>query len=419
MTGTVVVFCDWSSRDRMREACAAFGHRAAFVEIASGARHRHQDGPDVLWVAPGTTAERLEGLLEDRGAACVGVVPAVEQLTELGTELAIRLELPHNPLEAVRMLRDKRGMKNRWSQAAIPTARCVEGRTAADAAGSGLDYPMIIKPVFGAGSVGVRLVRNEPELLRQVRAILRFNRTTLVTEGHDRSGFLVEELVSGAEYAVDVVVDGEHLLQAGVLCKGDPTGPEFPDRLYCTDPGLPTELRSLLIDTALAAVRSCGMRVGAAHVEIRVDDGRPVVIEAAARPGAGCGLYATLESGYGDACFEALVGAALPQVSPRDVAAVVAARSRPASSRRAFLYNVGYRLSGRLSRREVPAGFGAAHPEITEVVWRRDVGDYLPLELTSMAYLAWFRGLLSATSPLSDCEADLACAAAGLDVSVG
>lgn len=418
MTGTVVAFCDWSSRARMREACAAFDHEVLFVEVGTGDHPVRQGGPDVLWIASGATAEQVERQLTDRGVDCVGVVPAVEQLTELGAALASRLGLPHNTLDAVRLLRDKRAMKQRWAQAGVPTARCFEGQTVAEVSGFDLRYPVIVKPVFGAGSAGVRLVHDEAELAGQVRAVLRFNRTTLMGEGHDRSGYLVEEYVPGTEYAVDLVVDGDEVLQVGILRKGDADGPTFPDRLYCTAPDLPAELRARLVETALDAVRACGMRLGGAHVEIRVDHGEPCVIEAAARPGAGCGLYATLETGCGTAFFEALVGSALARTSPAQIAAAAAARTAEPIPHRAFLYNVGYHHTGRLAHLASPVGFEQAFPQITEIVWRRGVGDYLPPEVASMAYLAWFRGLLPVNEPLADCEAELERAATRLEVSV-
>lgn len=419
MTGTVVAFCDWSSRDRIREACAAYGSEVIFVEVGSGESSTREPVDDVMWIDPGAAVAEVERQLRGRGIECAGVLCAVEQLTEVGTALAARLGLPHNPLDAVRLLRDKRAMKRQWARAGIVTARCVEGGTVAEATQAGLRYPVIVKPVFGAGSAGVRLVHDEVELIEQVRAILRFNRTTLMAEGHDRSGYLIEEYVPGTEYAIDVVIQDDVVLQAGILRKGDATGPTFPDRLYCTAPEIPAELRSRLIATALEAVRSCGMRVGGGHVEVRVDRDVPYVIEAAAKPGAGCGLYATLELGYGAAFFEALVGSILPRARASQVASVVASRSRPASEERAFLYNVGYHVTGRLTHRAVPAGFEQLFPQITEVVWRRSVGDYLPPEVASMSYLAWFRGLLPTEVPLVDGEATLQLAADRLEVSVG
>ncbi|MCE5169319.1 ATP-grasp domain-containing protein [Paenibacillus profundus] len=53
----------------------------------------------------------------------------------------------------------------------------------------GIDYPLIIKPRYGAGSKGVRVVRNNEELL-----------------SHYAEGILIEELMTGKEYGLDGII---------------------------------------------------------------------------------------------------------------------------------------------------------------------------------------------------------------------
>jgi biotin carboxylase len=94
----------------------------------------------------------------------------------------------------------------------------------------------------------------------------------------------VERFAPGPEVAVEGLVVAGELRPLAVFDKPDPLdGPAFEETIYVT----PSRLASRDLDAALAAVAAAvaalGLVDGPIHAEVRVHDGRAVVIEVAAR----------------------------------------------------------------------------------------------------------------------------------------
>ena len=96
---------------------------------------------------------------------------------------------------------------------------------------------------------------------------------------------LVEGFVAGAEVAVEALLVGGVLEVLAVFDKPDPLdGPFFEETIYVTPSRQPAPILASLAATVTAAAAAVGLREGPVHAELRVGaDGRPVVIEVAAR----------------------------------------------------------------------------------------------------------------------------------------
>jgi len=390
----VLALVEPNSRDRIREECDKRGLDARFAVKHDEVRDADCIALDMYDLVTSTATAVTDALGEP-----VAIINSIEQSAIKAGMLAVHFGVATNPERTARVLRDKWAMKEAWNQAGVrtPASRLIHGVDELD--GLDLEYPVIVKPVCGAASAGVRLVTDAAQLRVAARKIFRFNVTALQREGFSRSGLLLEQYIEGPEFAIDCVwVDGV-LRVAGIFSKGSPEGPTFPDRLYRLDPEQAPEEASALILEARRAATAAGVWSGATHTELRVDAaGTPWVIEAAFRPGASGGLYATLERGTGQNFFGALVDSALPEALRQAYSADAHEFVWRAPTSRAYWYNLHYEGSGRLGRLEVPEDFYQRHPSVEEVVWRRAVGDYLPSEADSYGYLAWFRGVLEASA---------------------
>jgi biotin carboxylase len=261
-----------------------------FARAAAGLGCR----PVLLTADPGrypfASRDRLEVLRVDTSdreallAACrrlaaagglAGVTSSSEYFVATAALLAERLRLAAPAPQAVARCRDKGHQRRRLRAAglAVPDFRLVRSAAAAAAAAAGLGLPVVVKPVSGTGSMGVRLCATAGEVAAAALDILRCRANERGQRLPRR--VLVEKPALGAEYSVEtfgleiVGITRKHL---GELPSFVEIGHDFPAPL-------PPEQEGALEATAVAALAALGLGWGAAHVEVRVTAGGPQVIE--------------------------------------------------------------------------------------------------------------------------------------------
>jgi S-sulfo-L-cysteine synthase (3-phospho-L-serine-dependent) len=157
----------------------------------------------------------------------------------------------------------------------VPVPEYAEADTeeAAIAAARRFGLPVVVKPVTGSGSIGVRLCRTIAEVAEHAARLLA---ATANERGQSvPRRILVERYVRGPEYSVEtfgpvaVGVTRKHLGPAPYFVE---TGHDFPAPIS-------GDLLRRLERTALAATRRLGIGLGPAHVELRHDGRTPMVIE--------------------------------------------------------------------------------------------------------------------------------------------
>lgn len=139
-----------------------------------------------------------------------------------------------------------------------------------------VNFPCIIKPTDNAGSHGVAKVHNFEELLANYEYSHSCSRHGKV---------IVEEYLDGPEVSVEVmVVKGQvHILQ--ITDKITTGAPHFVEMGHTQPSRLPEETQQRIREVAEAACLSLGLDKGPAHVEMKVTDRGPVMIELGARMG--------------------------------------------------------------------------------------------------------------------------------------
>ena len=162
----------------------------------------------------------------------------------------------------------------RWPN---PDYRVVAPGQSVAAAASQVGYPCVVKPVSRSGSQGVIRVDDD------VQAVAAVDRVRAIVGPLEP--VLVEGFVAGAEVAVEGLLVTGALQVLAVFDKPDPLdGPFFEETIYVTPSRQPALVQASLAATVTAAAAALGLREGPVHAELRVGaDGRPVVIEVAAR----------------------------------------------------------------------------------------------------------------------------------------
>ncbi|MFF2305089.1 ATP-grasp domain-containing protein [Streptomyces sp. NPDC058128] len=221
---------------------------------------------DALWFA-------VTGLAA--AAPVAGVLSSSEYYVATAAALAARLGLPGPSADAVRAVRDKAAQRRTLAEAGVPVPRfSVAGDVAeAIAAAQWLGGPVVVKPVQGSGSLGVRLCRDRDEVADHAKGLLA---ATVNERGLRTPGVvLVEQYLTGREFSVEVF--GEEAVVTVAKHVGAP--PVFVETGHDVPAVLPAAQAAALVDTAVRAVGALGLGWGAAHVELRLDGDVARVIE--------------------------------------------------------------------------------------------------------------------------------------------
>ncbi|MFD1660866.1 ATP-grasp domain-containing protein [Streptomyces caeni] len=308
--------------------------RVAFVSHVGYETYCHRDGSpflhpdefditllarpcDIARVTPGQVSRCIPVDIDDRveftaslselvgGAGFDWVVATHERMLLAAARLRDALGAGGMGTEHTLLLRDKVAMKRHFSARGIRVPEFMEISEPLQAAEL-LDKfgRIVIKPVAGAGSVDVHIVRDHDELIALQRRRLT---------GFDR--YEAEEFIAGRQFHIDSVVSNGVAVAVSVSQYLD-SHEDFPldgqIRSHTLDDGPDLEL---LQGFNRAVLRCIPWFSGAAHLEAFLDDhGRPVFCELAGRPG-GAGVKAAFQYRHG---ISLLLASVLPQVG-RDV----------------------------------------------------------------------------------------------------
>ncbi len=286
---------------RAREFIAAAA--ALDVEIAIASEEAPPLGLEDRFVRidcqrPESSAEALADL------AATTPIDAIIAADDTGVVVAAmvseKLGLRGNAAPAAAATRNKAMMRRALSAAEVnqPSFEVISDNL------PGLAYPVVIKPLSMNASKGVIRANDPDEAAQAIETI----RKILATEGINPSEpLLAETYVDGPEVAVEGILwDGE-LEVLAVFDKPDPlTGPYFEETILVTPSRLDATVLADVTTAAGKAARALGLSQGPIHAELRVENGRPVVIEVAARTVGGlCGRSLTF--GLLDTPLEVLV----------------------------------------------------------------------------------------------------------------
>lgn len=231
-------------------------------------------------IAPTTDPEQIVALLAQY-PQIAGVFSTSEYFIEIAAEVAGRLGLPASDPAAIRTCRDKGSLYRCLRDAGVGVADTTEVESSAQlrALASDWRYPLVLKPAMGSGSVGVRLVHDEAELLAHGDDILQ-------TRSNERGlaltpKLLVQSYVEGPEFSVEVIglgaTRGYEVL--GVTGKHLGPLPFFVEKGHDFPAPVASSVRDAIVAETLRALEAVGHCFGPAHVECRLAGDKVVIIE--------------------------------------------------------------------------------------------------------------------------------------------
>ncbi len=210
-------------------------------------------------------------------------IERVECLWEPGVVLAARLrealDLPGMRVEQALDFRDKERMKRVLDRAGLRTPCHARATTVGEcrAAAERIGYPLIVKPIAGAGSADTHRVDDAQELERVLRAVQHVAEVS------------VEEFIDGEEFTFDTICARGQILYANVSwyrprpLLGRSIEWISPQTVALRRPDVPP-LRGG-IELGKSVLAALGFDEGFSHMEwFRTPAGEPVFGEIAARP---------------------------------------------------------------------------------------------------------------------------------------
>lgn len=276
MQSFVLLDCTATTGVLLIEAASRLNYRPVVVTADERSYERDEfAGAEVVEVTP-WTEEGIMAVVSQVGAA--GVYTCIDRHLETVRNVACRLGLPTQTYASILYGRDKR-LQRAWLRSTVgdrtEAITCTNLSDALDAAAV-LGFPVVLKPVDQAGSVGTRYCTCAADIqdgIRQIMTLARLEKRPQVA--------LVEKYIDGQQYSVEVF-SGKIVGYVRQFYTPPPAfiavGHQFPAALT---PGRLSELENL----SRQVIDSFGLSFGPAHIEVRLpsDGGEPVLIECNAR----------------------------------------------------------------------------------------------------------------------------------------
>lgn len=215
------------------------------------------------------------------------VIAGSERGVILATKLANDLNLKCNPIENLDAMTLKDKMQEKIAEHGL---RHIRGRVV-ESVEEAIEYydkeglsEVVVKPVYSAGSVGVRLCADRQEMISSINELLG----DINVYGDNLTQLVVQERIIGEEYFVNTVsCDGTHrvtLIWKYNKVKTEEGGNVYDSIETVNELGLG---EAEMVEYAYDVADALGIRYGAVHGEYMIDEKGPVLIEVNCRPSGG------------------------------------------------------------------------------------------------------------------------------------
>lgn len=234
-----------------------------------------------------------------------GIVTLVELSIEMTARLAEALGLPGPLPESIGLARNKHATRKALKLAGLPTPANHLITSTADlpSAAKHVGFPAVLKPISGAGSLGVKKVESESELGSTYEELVNELRSLVVSSGALVKGtgqadgvaaaevidvtFFLERYLDGDEVDVDIVMSEGEWQYAAVSDNGPTLEPYF-NETWAVSPSLLSKAQQVALkELAIGSVKALGFQDGIFHVECKCTSEGPHLIEVNARMGGG------------------------------------------------------------------------------------------------------------------------------------
>lgn len=207
-----------------------------------------------------------------------GIYSSSDYFVEAASRVATAMGLPAPNPEAIATCR------NKWKQAGelqrqsirIPETRLATSIRDVENILTQATLPIVVKPVSGSGSSGVRLCDSAAAA---IKAFESANDVLLDQVDLPSPNILIQQYIGGKEYSAEIIAYDGALHCLGILAKHKGPAPCFVEIGHDFPAPVPEPSLQELASFSARAVSALGLEFGPAHVEFVITESGPVIIE--------------------------------------------------------------------------------------------------------------------------------------------
>ncbi|GJQ10043.1 hypothetical protein GpartN1_g1834.t1 [Galdieria partita] len=237
-----------------------------------------------------TVFDRAMGLVNQLDYSLDGVTTYYEDAVPLAARIAYELKLMSNPVFACESARNKQKTRSCLKEKglAVPAFHLIRTREDLPRASQVVGFPAILKPVYGAASMGVYRVNDYQHLEEEFNQLLPLmdpKKDSIWAQGTE---MILEEYYDGDEFDVDLLLFGGQVVYCTISDNWACCEPWFQETGTNIPSLYPLEKQKELMYFAQQCTLALGFVLGAFHVEVKYTCRGPRLIEVNARMGGMC-----------------------------------------------------------------------------------------------------------------------------------
>ena len=235
----------------------------------------------------------------------------------LTSKLAEALNLVGVPVAVAKIVRNKFAFRQFCLDHGVAAPKFLKLSTDADVARAAkeLTFPVVVKPVWGGGSILVVKANNPAELRETFEYVRKTATPALDSQFYDGVDIMVEEYIDGDEVDIDMIVQNGRIKYAAVADNYGTAEPFFLETTHAMPSSLPDEDQKALQRMASEVVEHLGLQFATLHFEAKITKSGPVPLECNVRMG-GDEIYISSREVYGFDLIENGVKVALGAYVP-------------------------------------------------------------------------------------------------------
>lgn len=190
----------------------------------------------------------------------VGVTSTSESFIYNAAVIAKKCGLPHPNPDSIAKCRDKYKFSQLIREAGLPTIATTKDYN------STFDFPVVVKPNPGTGSIGVKLCHSSDELDKHIKSL----------QGSD---ILIQEYIRGKEYSAEIIVLNKEYHVLGITKKHLGPEPYFVEHGHDFPANISDKTYNDIVSVLFKALEKVNFHFGPVHVEFRIVNEKVYIIE--------------------------------------------------------------------------------------------------------------------------------------------
>jgi D-alanine-D-alanine ligase len=228
-----------------------------------------------------------------------GAFTFLEDDVLLTAKIVDKYKLIGTSYKVANRVRNKHSLREFCAASGLPTVKFQELRNNRDLeeATKQLNFPLVVKPAYGAGSAFVMKVNNEEELRESYNYIKKEISPKIESALNDGLEVFLEEYIDGDEVDLDILIQNGKIKFCAISDNGKTKEPFFIETTRTTPSGLPPKNQAELLALADETLEKLGILNGCIHFEAKSTTRGPIPLEINLRLG-GDEVYPSIKAAW-------------------------------------------------------------------------------------------------------------------------